>query len=124
MHDRPTQSELLDIIAETLSDVVVPATAPHAQHQARVAANLCRILSREQQQPATFEAALRRLELELDLPIGQGGLDGITEAISTADVSTAERIHEAVAELVRQKLAVVKPGHDLHDAEAESRVIA
>ena len=45
--DRPTAPELLEIIAETLTTTVLPATAPHAQHQVRVAANLCRILERE-----------------------------------------------------------------------------
>lgn len=127
MHDRPTQRELLEIIAETLTDVVVPATAPHAQHQARVAANLCRILAREQGQTEHVTGAdspMARLEQMLDIENGAGDIDTVNDALAATDAATAARVHDAVAELVRQKLVVAKPGHDAHDAAAEANVVA
>ena len=103
--DRPTPTELLDIIAETLQASVVPATAPHAQHQARVAANLCRILGRELAADAAAMPELPASLIELD------------------DQAAAEAFAEVQA-LVRAKLAINKPGHDAHDAAAEAAVVA
>jgi len=102
--DRPTAGELLEIIAETLSDTVVPATAPHAQHQARVAANLCRILSRELAATGT-EA--------IDLP----------ESLLDTDDVTAEAAYDDVLALVRAKLDVAKPGYDAHGTAEEQAII-
>lgn len=99
VHDRPTATELLEIIAETLSDTVLAATAPHAQHQVRVAANLCRIVAREVEASDTASAEHREIDLD------------------SADA------HALVKALVRAKLAVAKPGYDAHDAAAEEALI-
>lgn len=103
--DRPTAAELLEIIAATLSETVVPATAPHAQHQARVAANLCRILQRE------LEAEPRPTP---SLP---------SSLIECSDAE-ADAAFDDVLTLVQAKLAVAKPGYDTHDAQAEADVVA
>jgi hypothetical protein len=103
--DRPTAGELLEIIAATLSETVVPATAPHAQHQARVAANLCRILGRELAAP---DAAI------ISLPA----------SLIDVDDETAELAYSEVLELVRSKLSVVKPGYDAHNAQTERNIVA
>ncbi len=103
--DRPTAIELLEVVAQTLSETVVPATAPHAQHQARVTANLCRIIGRELaagEPPAT------------SFPDSLLEIDDAAEATAYADV----------LELVRSKLAVVKPGYDTHGAAQEHDIIA
>lgn len=47
MIDQPNQLALLDAMAATLSEQVVPVCSGGAQHSARVVANLCRILARE-----------------------------------------------------------------------------
>jgi hypothetical protein len=103
--DRPTAAELLEIMAATLSETVVPATAPHAQHQARVAANLCRILGRELAAP--------------DAPMVT-----LPASLTDVDDETAERAHSEVLELVRSKIAVVKPGYDAHNAQTERDIVA
>lgn len=116
MHaDRPTAPELLEIIAETLSESVVPATAPHAQHQARVAANLCRILGRE----LASEAGATPLSPALSALMAD--TDG---SLMNLDDAGADDAFVEVLALVRAKLDVVKPGYDTHDAEAEANVIA
>jgi len=95
-NDRPTAAELLEIVAETLSGIVVPATAPHVRHQARVAANLCRVVARELASEAASDTSI-----DLD---ATGAL-------------------EQVKELVRAKLGVNKPGYDTHDAATEEALI-
>ena len=102
--DRPTAAELLDIIAETLSETVVPATEPHARHQARVAANLCRILQRE---------------LAGDL----GPAPALPPSLVDLDDEEAAATFDAVQAIVRAKLAINKPGYDRHDAAAEAAVV-
>lgn len=47
MIDEPDNLTLLDAMATTLSEQVVPACTGGAQHAARVVANLCRILARQ-----------------------------------------------------------------------------
>jgi hypothetical protein len=103
--DRPTAVELLEIIAATLAETVVPATAPHAQHQARVAANLCRILGRE-------------------LAAEGGPVPELPGSLISCDDDAAEAAMPIVLELVRAKLAINKPGYDAHDAVAEADVVA
>lgn len=99
VHDRPTAAELLDIVAETLSDTVLAATAPHAQHQVRVAANLCRVVAREINAGDATSTEHREIDLE------------------------SAGAYEQVKALVRAKLAVAKPGYDAHDADAEEALI-
>ncbi len=103
--DRPTASELLEIIAETLTTTVLPATAPHAQHQVRVAANLCRILEREL----------------MAKPVGAAT---VPETVLELDDEEAAAIFAQVKGLVQAKLAINKPGYDAHDAAAENAVVA
>lgn len=103
--DRPTAIELLEIIAETLNETVVPATAPHAQHQARVAANLCRILRRE-------------------LAADDAALPPLPPSLVDCDDAGAEAAFDEVLALVRNKLAIAKPGYDTHDASAEAAIVA
>ncbi len=47
MVDEPDAKTLLEAMAATLTDQVVPSCAGGAQHAARVVANLCMILARE-----------------------------------------------------------------------------
>ncbi|MEM9464243.1 MAG: DUF6285 domain-containing protein [Actinomycetota bacterium] len=47
MRDEPDAVTLLEAMATTLTEQVVPATSGGAQHSARVVANLCRILARD-----------------------------------------------------------------------------
>lgn len=103
-HDRPTAVELLDIMAETMQDIVVPATAPHAQHQARVVANLCRILGRQ-------------------LSAETGATPALPASLLTADDETAAEWLDHAEAIVRTKLAIVKPGYDAHDAKAEADAV-
>lgn len=103
--DRPTTIELLEIVAETLTEAVVPATATHAQHQARVAANLCRIIGRELATDATAPG-------------------GLADSLLDCDDATADAAFDDVLALVRAKLNVAKPGYDAHDAQAEADVIS
>ena len=103
--DRPTAIELLEIMAATMSETVVPATAPHAQHQARVVANLCRILGRELASDTTTFA---------DLP----------DSLIDVDDDTAHAAFADVVELVRHKLAINKPGYDAHGTAEERGVVA
>lgn len=107
--DRPTAAELLEIVAATLSESVVPATAPHAQHQARVAANICRILQRE---------------LSADPPDMSALPESLPDSLLGVDEATADAAYDGVLELVRAKLAVNKPGYDAHGAAEEQAIIA
>ena len=103
--DRPTAAELLDIMGETMSVSVVPATAPHAQHQARVVANLCRILARQ-------------LSADTSLAIS------LPTTLLDVDDAAADAVYDDVLELVRSKLAINKPGYDKHGADEERAIIA
>ena len=105
-NDRPTAVELLEIMAATLTETVVPATAPSAQHQARVVANLCRILGRE------LSAAPMP---PLALP---------STSLLEIDSALANDLYPEVVELVRAKLAVNKPGYDTHNATEERNIVA
>lgn len=125
MQDRPTASELLEAIADLLERDVLPATSGGLQHRVRVAGNLCRILEREARLGAAQEA--REVErLASVLGEAAGGRDAL--ALSRAlvarldaghDAALERRAFRALAEIVRGKLAIAKPGHDAFDFAAE-----
>jgi hypothetical protein len=125
MQDRPTASELLSSIADLLENQVLGATQGALRHSVRVAGNLCRILERE----AEAGAALEQREVELlaavlgETPAGRDALAlsrALAERLDTSgDHALEKRAHAALAEIVRGKLRIAKPGHDAYDFSAE-----
>lgn len=125
MQDRPTASELLKAIEHLLDDEVLEATTGPLRHRVRVAANLVRIVEREFSLGAQQEAD--EVELLTDL-LGQTDRTNDPETLNTRFVERLrgdvtpdfERKARKVAlEIVRGKLAIVKPGYDDYDFAAE-----
>lgn len=124
MKYRPDDAELLDAIAALLEDEVLAAVGPALQHQVRVAANLARILQRQQAlEPAAAERECRLLAAVL-------GRDGRDEAavpelraeldrrIREDDPSLDETtVWEALVAISRDDLAASKPGYDSWEGE-------
>lgn len=123
VQDSPDAGSLLGAIADTLENQVLAGADPSVQHQVRVAANLCRILQREAALGAAaddvaqgrlavllgHEGTSRELWRELAdrlEPTGQWDDDGAAA-------------HAALLAIVRDKLAVSKPGYDLYDFARE-----
>ena len=110
MQYRPTAAELLSTLASLLDDVLLPALPPDLQHQARVGANIARILEREQ----SLGRATAAHEQEL-----------LTEAMGVSDPAELARMLRAGVEsdaeaaawsaliaVGRDDLAIAKPGYD------------
>lgn len=119
MLDRPDAATLLQAMADTLSDEVLPATSGAARHSVRVVANLCRILEREVRDGGEVharatrslaallgrEAPLEELARELDRRLAAGG-----EGAEGAEFEA--RAGRVLLEDVRRRLAIDKPGYD------------
>jgi hypothetical protein len=125
VQDRPTASELLETIAALLEGEVLAATRGGLQHQVRVAGNLCHILEREARLGAAAEAREAAL---LAGALGEDAAGRDAAALSRAlaarldaggDTALERRAWRALAEIVRGKLAIAKPGHDAWDFDAE-----
>ena len=121
MKYRPDDGELLAAIADLLEAEVLPAVGPHLQHKVRVAANLIRILERQQSlEPAAREQ--ERMALAVLLEPSGGASDGATldslraeldRRIATGDPSLdARQVWEVLVATARADLAVAKPGYD------------
>lgn len=121
MLDRPTSSELLDTLAELLSEEVLPAVDGLLKHKVRVAANLCRILGREATLGPQLEA--REVELLTELTGTSGSAEELSvllcERLRAGDPELERRAFPALLEIVRGKLAINKPGHDEYDFAVE-----
>jgi len=111
----PTSANLLATMAELLDNELLPALPGSLQHKARVAANICRILERQNE----LEPAAMQHELDLLAGVlGHGGdrvelsaeLTGRLRSSSDADLD--RRAWEAIVAIVRDDLAIAKPGHD------------
>ena len=112
--DRPTAAQLVTAVREFLERDVMPATEGRVHFHARVAVNVCNIVTRELELGDGFAAAERRraaallghdgdadaLERELAAAIRAGELDD-----RAADV----RAH--VRTTVREKLLIANPGY-------------
>ena len=111
----PTSSNLLLTMAALLDDELLPALPPSLQHKARVAANLCRILERQGElEPAAMQREHDRLVAVL-------GHDGDRVELSaelarklrtSSDADFDRAAWEAIVAILRDDLAIAKPGHD------------
>lgn len=119
MHDRPTAVELLEAIAATLDQRVLPAVEGGVRHDVRVAANLCRIIAREVAD-VDLSAAVTA---EFQALVGDDSHDGanLLAAVSTLiddgelDAQTEAAARSAALAHVQAKLAVSQPGYDAGD---------
>jgi hypothetical protein len=111
----PTAANLLATMADLLDDELLPALPSALQHKARVAANLCRILERQQELEA---GAARR---EHDLLTRLLGHDGERAALSgelahrlrtSSDAEFDRAAWDVIVAILRDDLAIAKPGHD------------
>jgi hypothetical protein len=134
VQDDPSAARLLSAIADCLEQDVLPRTEVAVQHTVRVAANLCRIVAREVElEPAADERARGALSglvghdgtsVELwralaDLLTPASALQ--TAASLAATDELAQLAHPVVLSVVRDKLAVAKPGYDDYDFTGEQR---
>jgi hypothetical protein len=111
----PTTSNLLTTMADLLDNELLPALPPSLQHKARVAANLCRILEREHElEPAAAQREHDRLvalvghdgdRLELSAELAK-------RLRSSSDPDFDRAAWDAIVAIVRDDLAIDKPGHD------------
>jgi Domain of unknown function (DUF6285) len=130
MQDRPTAAELLATVAGFLEDELMPTLDGPLGYRTRVAANLVRILERENALgPA---ALLRERELLcglLDVAVADlapGPLADqianlnrrLVAAITSGRVEHA-RAWDALMQITRAKIAIIRPGYDAWDAQGE-----
>lgn len=124
MNDRPTAGELLEAVRRFLQDEVVPALGGHLKYQARVAANVVAIVTRElasgdRHLAGEWERLGRLLAAKAPLPESREEVrDGLVarnhelvERIRAGDADTGTWREEVLAHLrqtVADKLEVAK----------------
>lgn len=125
MQPPPTAADLLAVVAEVLTDEVVPALSGPAQHHARVAASLVGIVEREWRLGADQAVAERAALTEL---LGAADTDAslleLRERLAgalrsgLADTDEADRrVWTTLMDAVRGDLAIAKPGHDVWEGD-------
>jgi hypothetical protein len=129
----PTAAELLATVVEVLSDEVVPLLSGPVQHHARVAANIVAIVERElrlgRDAAAREHAAIAALlgVATSDDVAGDEGADDL-EALRVRlaaelrrgmadDEATNVDVWHTLMAVVRDDLAIAKPGHDSWDGD-------
>lgn len=118
MQDRPTAAELLTAIGDLLNDEVLGAVDGPLKHKVRVAANLCRILAREQALGGTHDMNARAtLMALLDSPDTEilSLLAALDARLQDGGDAFERAAWPVVLDIVRGKLAIDKPRHDDYD---------
>jgi Domain of unknown function (DUF6285) len=115
MQYEPTADELLAAIADLIDDELIAALPDDLRHRGRVAANLVRILEREQRLAAA--AAAREHETLATLLGRDGDVAELSAALARRartddDPVFQRRAWEALVTIARDDLAIAKPGHD------------
>ena len=123
MNQPPSAADLLRTVAETLADDIVPATSGPAQHQARVAANIASIVSRELE----LGPEVRSREHDLLREIGGEKISDETDLAATVAAALRngaadsdeehERVRMLLTDIVRGDLSISKPGYVDWDGE-------
>jgi hypothetical protein len=115
MQYRPTAEELLSAIAELLEEELLPVLPESLKHKCRVAANLARILEREERLGVEAAAAEHN---QLESLLGSEGdlatlSARLAERLRTDDDPLfQDRAWESLVAAARDDLAIAKPGHD------------
>jgi hypothetical protein len=115
MQYRPTAAELLDAIGALLEDELLPALPAELQHKARVAANLCRILEREEDLAAASlddERSRYATLLGHDGPVPELASELAERLRTNQDAAFERAAWDALVAVARRDLAIAKPGHD------------
>jgi len=134
MQDRPTATELLDVLGEFLAADVQPNLTGPAQYRGRVASNLVAIVARELELGPAMIRRERDLLIDL-LDVGVDELQGEDPGVDVLElnrrlaerlanpaaadpvfVDQARSVLEAVA---RDKLTVARPGYDTYDSAGD-----
>ena len=108
MIDRPDAAVLLEAMAATLTDTVMPELSGGAQHQARIVANLCRIAARDLADDATDTTAALTALLG-----AEGSLDDLA-AVLDHRLAAGELLDEALPLLLAdaaRRAEIAKPGY-------------
>lgn len=113
MNDVPTAEELLEAVARVLAEQVMPETDGATRHAVRVAANLCRIASRDA--AAAGNTAAVDIDLALAALVGQDGTVGLARALDERLRNNDPEFDAAVADLlladVCRRVDIAKPGY-------------
>jgi Domain of unknown function (DUF6285) len=124
--DRPDAAELLDALAEFVSEDVREWAPREQRFQVLVAANLCAILGRELRagsEPLRDDLALLRELLGAELAPGELSDAELRQAVRSAEAELARRLRAGeldprleviasrLADHVRRKLDVARPGY-------------
>lgn len=124
MQNEPDAAELLAVVGEVLIQEVVPQLTGATQHHARVAANLVAIVEREIRLAATndeFELARLRSLLGDECPDDPGEARSALQASLRAGLGDVplrfSEIWSTLVEVVRNDLAVAKPGYGDWEAD-------
>lgn len=115
MQYRPTSSEFLTTMADLFEQEVLADVRSDLQHKVRVAANVLRLLEREERLRPANDAREHALlvamvghEAERDQLVAEWAA-ALRRGIPAGERAAA---WEALVEITRMDLAVSKPGHD------------
>ncbi len=110
MQDRPDAAELLDAVAEYLFAELRPDVPREQRFRVLVAANVCAVVAREIR--AGEGPDLADAELFAELLGGEGGAADLAARIRSGDFDDRiEELAPRLAEHVRRKLDVARPGY-------------
>ena len=108
--DRPDAAELLEAVAEYLFAELRPEVPREQRFRVLVAANVCAVVAREIR--AGEGPARKDEELFAELLGGDGGAEELSRRLREGDLDDRlDELAERLAEHVRRKLEVARPGY-------------
>ena len=135
MQDRPHDTEILQVVGDFLERELMPELDGPLRYRSLVALNLVRILQREVKQGTSFLLRERdRLCRLMDMGAEELLPGPLTEQVEDLnqqlimelqapelDPAFEHAAWEALMEITRDKLAIVKPGYEDYDGEVDRR---
>lgn len=120
MHDRPTADELLRAVELLLDEQLVPTLDGARKYNARVAANVIRIVRRElQHEEGQLDAEWRGLDLVLGPEQRPPALTSMRQQLQTRNEELSERIRSGDADSGRFRDLVLAHLRDVVHAKLE-----
>ena len=117
--DAPTAAELLDGVARVLTEQVLPEIDGATRHAVRVAANLCRIASRENAVGSSGANNGAEIDLALAGLVGRSTTDDLARLLDERLLEGDAEFDASVADLlfadVCRRVDIAKPGYRTED---------
>jgi len=113
--DRPTNSELVEVVSEFLEKEIKINLPDHLAFKTQIAINVLNIVKREQQNEETLSKESKEILLDLFKDPNKANIRELAKQIETGELKLDDKeLQEALIEITKKKISVDNPKYSTY----------